>query len=338
MKKSYIIILVLLLAIAAYFFLTDTQSTIKTEYSNFAFEDTSKITRIFIADHNGEKADLSRQENNSWKINDAYKARQDAIDLILRSLKLIKVKEPVPESARNTIITQMAGRSIKVEFYAGEDKPVRVYYIGNPTQNHFGTYMLLEIDGQKSSVPFITHIPGFHGYLTARFFTEQDTWRDRAVFNLSAEEIETVSIKYNERPLKSFKLEREGEDYLVTDLSSMMPLENQRSDGFEEYLSRFKSIHYEFIQREAPLANIDSVLATKPLHEIEVTTRDGKKVEVITFFKPVKFAEAIDPRTGEPYTYDIDRLFAWINKEDFVVMQWPTIDNILAYNDDFREQ
>jgi hypothetical protein len=307
-----------------------------SEFSDFAFEDTSSVDRIFISDVEGISADLTRQKDNTWKINDEYKARQDAIDLILKSVNSIKVKETVPKSTMETIIKSMAGNSIKVEIYSGSDKPVKVYYVGNPTQNHFGTYMLLEIDGEKSSTPFITHMPGFHGFLTARFFTDEDKWRDRTVFAYKAEDIKSIQISYQRRPLKSFKITREDSGFSVIDLNSRTKIDPLKEEAIDEYMSRFESIHYEFIQREAPLANIDSVTSTTPLHIIEVEGIDGRKTLVKTYNKPITGSIAVNPATGKAYTVDLDRLYAWVNDTDFVVMQWPTLDNILAYYDDFR--
>ena len=148
-RGVYVVLLVLLLIVAGYFYFTQNTNTIRSEFSDFALEDTSSVSRMFISDFEGISADLTRQSDNTWKINDKYKARQDAIDLILKTVNSVKVTETVPRSSKETVIKSMAGSSIKVEIYTSSEKPAKVYYVGNPTQNHFGTYMLLEIDGEK---------------------------------------------------------------------------------------------------------------------------------------------------------------------------------------------
>lgn len=334
-KYRGIIILIILAIVAAYFFFTRTTSTIKNEFSEFEIEDTSSVDRIFIADENGVTADLTRQEDNTWRINDKYKARQDAVELLLKTFRSIKVKEIVPKAALENVIKYLATRSFKVEIYTGGSDPHKVYYVGNSTKDHHGTYMLLEIDGEKSSMPFITHLPGLHGFLTARFFTEEDIWRDRTVFAYKTNEIKRLSISYLEKPTKSFELKNENGGYVVTDLSTKNVVEPLKEEAISEFLSRFRSVHFEYIQREGPLANIDSVTSTLPLHIIEIEGLDGSKTTVKTYNKPVKGSMIINEATGHPYKHDLDRLFAWVNDSEFVVMQWPTLDRILAYNSDF---
>lgn len=337
MKKfSYVIILFILLIVAAYFFFSDRTSTISKEFTDFAIEDTSSVNKIFISDPAGRNALLTRQSDNSWKINEKYKARIDGVELLLAMFKMIKVKEIVPESGIDNVITKMAGGSIKVEIFTGGTKPEKVYYVGNATQNHFGTYMLLELKGKKSIKPYIMHIPGFHGYLTARFFTEENLWRDRSIFKYDGEEIDKLSIRYNEKPLKSFEIEKQGKSYNVTDLATKEEIKPVMQDVISEYLDRFKPIHFEFIPENTAFVNIDSVKKTLPIHEIEVQYHNGEKITLKTYYKPVKESMMIIPETGENYTHDLDRFYALINNTDFVVMQWPLLDNILAYNDDFR--
>ena len=107
MKKSYIIILVILLITAAYFFFSDRSSTLKSEYSDFAIEDTSAITKVFIADYSGGTALLERMPDNTWKINGKYKVRKDGMDLLLKTFKMIAVKEPVAKASRETVIKEL---------------------------------------------------------------------------------------------------------------------------------------------------------------------------------------------------------------------------------------
>ena len=331
----YILLLVVLLIMAGYYYFSEQGSTLEREFSDFAVEDTSLVNKIFIADFDGITATLERQENNTWLVNDEYKARQDAIDLLLTTFNSIAVKEPVAMAARENIITRMAGKSIKVEIYAGEEIPAKTYYVGNPTKNHFGTYMLLEKNGVKSSTPYVTHIPGFSGFLTARFFTDVNLWRDRTIFAIDANEVKSVQISYTEKPLKSFRLSRNEGSVEVIDLNSRLKIEPLNQLAIEEYLSRFKSIHFEKIVEETPLDNIDSVLATEPLHVIEVESTSGRKTQVKTYYRPARKSTIFNPATGAYYTYDADRLYGWINEKDFVMIQWPTLDKILAYNSDF---
>ncbi len=51
MKRiHYIVLLIILILIAAYFFFSKPSTTLKSEFSDFAIEDTSAVTKIYIAD------------------------------------------------------------------------------------------------------------------------------------------------------------------------------------------------------------------------------------------------------------------------------------------------
>lgn len=177
-NKLLLVLLVVLIAVAAVIYFNNdkgaTIDDIEGAKSEFGVEDTSSITKIFIADAKGETVTLERKKDN-WLVDGKYNARPDNIRLLMKTFGRIKVRMPVPKAARNNIITSLATEAIKVEIYQGDKQPSKTYYVGGPTSDHQGTYMLLETEGVKSTVPFITHIPGFYGYLTARFFCRSRT-------------------------------------------------------------------------------------------------------------------------------------------------------------------
>ena len=118
----------------------------------------------------------------------------------------------------------IATKATKVEIYQGDDKPSKVYYVGNATNDHQGTYMVLEIDGVKSTVPFVMFIPGNYGYLTSRFFTEAQQWRDAIVFKYAPEAIKSIEINYLETPEQSFVINNKEGQFLLSEIGSEKPL------------------------------------------------------------------------------------------------------------------
>ena len=61
--------------------------------------------------------------------------------------------------------------------------PFKTWYIGSPTQDHTGTYMLLQLGQDKSSKPYVTYKPGMYGTLEVRFFTDWKAWRSPRIFD-----------------------------------------------------------------------------------------------------------------------------------------------------------
>ncbi len=59
----------------------------------------------------------------------------------------------------------------KVEIFQN-GKIAKTWYVGNATQDHLGTYMLLkDAEKGKSPEPFIMFLPNMYGSLQARFST-----------------------------------------------------------------------------------------------------------------------------------------------------------------------
>ncbi|MBP9176237.1 MAG: hypothetical protein KBF67_01950, partial [Flavobacteriales bacterium] len=125
-------------------------TTLDRPLSDFAVPDTSRVSRIFIADRKGATIDLKRTANG-WTLNDTYKAKPADVNMLLRTFKRVEVKSPVPKSAEATALRVMGASAKKVEIYEGGDVPSKIWIVGHGTQDHFGTYMLLEKPGEGRS-------------------------------------------------------------------------------------------------------------------------------------------------------------------------------------------
>ena len=154
MKKFKYLFLLGLVSLAAYFFFKPSSSTLKKERSDFAVKDTASITKIFMADQQGRSVLLERINVDNWKLNNEFKARPDAVNILLETIKRVTVKSPVNRAAFENVVKQIAGAGTKVEIYQGKDTPSKTYYVGHSNQEHTGTFMLME----NSTVPFLTHM------------------------------------------------------------------------------------------------------------------------------------------------------------------------------------
>ena len=334
-KNNKIIILVLLLAVAvaAYLYFNQGKTTYNVEGAkmDFAVEDTSSITKVFIVDNQGKHVTLVKGEN-SWLVNNKYDARPDNIRLLMKTFSRIAVKAPVPKSAQDNIIKNIATKGTKVEIYQDGGQPSKVYYIGNSTMDQTGTYMLLETEGVKSSVPFIMHIPGFKGFLYSRFFTDSQQWRDAAIFKYQPQDIQKLEVTYYETPEQSFTITKKDTSFIMTDKNNQEV--RAPANRILEYLERYEKIYYEMVDTESKPELIDSVLNSQPFIRIAVTDVDGEINEVIVYHMP-NFRQTLDPVSGELFEFDVDRMYANINKELFVYIQFATFDEITVKKDDF---
>lgn len=317
-KNKILIIITLALAVASVWLVMRTRSgTVREELRDFAVQDTAAITKIFLADRTGKTIELER-EGNRWRLNKKYYARRDAIKTLLVTLKNIAVRSMVAKSAYNTIITQLSTSGVKCEVYLnGKEKPDKVIYVGSETQDTKGTFMMLE----NSSVPFVTEIPGFEGYLTPRFFLNESEWRDKTVFDISYNDIRTVQAIYNPDSARSFRIDFNS----VTDLTVSSPVTSQKlarpdTAVIVNYLTQFTFLNFEFFDFMLKQNQRDSMLRIPPLCTFSITDRKGKEVRVKFYNIPVNpFTIAGADTSGALAKYDVDRLYAFINKDKELV-------------------
>ncbi len=335
MKKNRIaaILIIILGSITFWFVLNNKNSTIKKELSDFAFEDTASITKIFLVDNEKKSILLERVNATQWTLNKKYKAREDAVNVLLTTIKRVAVKTPVPKPAFENVVKQIAVKHVKIEIYQSNDEPVKVYYVGHNNQEHSGTYMLLE----NSSVPFLMHIEGFRGFLSARYFTNENEWRSTAIFNYNYGEIAEIKLEYPSQPEKSFSITDFGNNkFSLKELKANTEILNYDTAALMQYAALFQKIHFEGFEETRTQAFKDSIIKTTPMQIFTVTDKTGNSKIVKTFIKPAK--EGSTDMDGKPIFSDLDRFYGWIDNTNFVVLQYFVFDPLLKSSADFHKK
>ena len=306
---------------AVYLFNKEDNSTLKGELSDFAVEDTAAIDKIFLADKADKTILLERNEAGGWMLNGKYRARQDAVNNLLYTIKEVSVRTPVPKNAFENIIKNIAGKSVKVEIYQGGDDPVKTYYVGSSNQDHSGTYMLIE----NSSVPFVTHLEGHYGNLGPRYFINENDWRSHVIFNYQLEAIKSIEVTYPSDPASNILIAQNEEGaFGLVDPSDMSFIPNIDSAGFFRYINLFKRVNFEGFEETKSESYIDSIINTEPEVIYAVTNQLGVRKEVKAYKKPVP--EGYEDYDGNAINYDLDRLYAHIDGRDFVIIQYYVFD------------
>jgi hypothetical protein len=325
MKKNIIglVILLLLAAVAYYVYQQRGNGTMKEAMHDFAVEDTASITRIFLADKYGRKVLLNRKSAIVWELEGGQKVRKDLIDVLLKTIYRVEMKAPVAQSAHNNIVKLLAGKSVKVEIYEGDDR-VKTYYVGDATNDNMGTYMLLE----GSSTPFICHIPGFNGYLTSRYVTDPLVWRDTEVFANRLPQIAELQIDYQEYPEKSFKVTRSKEGkYSLSTLNPPQQIADFDTVELMRYLLGYDNIRFEGIQQYAQ-HRVDSIVNSRWFYNIKLTEPDGRVRSITTYRIPAD-PDAED-FNGGPMEWDPDKMHAVVNgnEKEIVLAQYFSFDRL----------
>ncbi len=336
MKKNliYLLILVVLVAIAASVYLKKEEAELPVDDKNFRVENVEAITKIFMVNKEGDKATLTK-DGESWMINNKFVAAPYKVDLLLETLKKQKVQQSVSDAAWDNVIKVIASQSTKVEVFTDNmDKAERVFFVGHEIKDGNATFMLMQIDGKRAKRPYIVHIPGFGGGLSSRYFIDELDWRDLTVFNHKVDEISEVSLTYTNQPENSYSLTIKGlNDYELKDNSGSVTEVNIPKTT--AYLDGFENLNAEVYVNEH--SKKDSLLATPPYCVVTVTDKSGGSKEVKIYrMPPNKRTKTLYDQRGDMVKYDPDRYFALINEgKDFVIIQDFVFNKVLRAHAEF---
>jgi len=339
-KNKIILIITLLLAVLAGFLvLNKSKSTLQKEISDFAVPDTASVTRIFMSDKANNEVLLERRPDGSWSLDGKYDAHVENVNIFLATIANLEVREPVARAAHNNIVSLLATRSVKVEIYQQSyrirlgkykffpyEKLAKTYYIGDATMDNAGTFALLE----GADTPVIIYLPGLRGFVATRFSTAKTDWRVHTVFNKKLPEINDITVEFTQKPEESFKVVNNNNK----SLGLIRLSDNQIIPRFDtlllmSFVNSFRNIRYETLLNDMNAHKKDSIVSSTPLHRITLNLNDGSTQSATTFGRMLPVPE-IDVFDGSTITYDRDRMYALVNKDqDFVLVQFFVFDKIL---------
>ncbi len=263
-NRSYVIrkvlmgILAVLVMFAAWWLIRQKKkpSTIGDVDAHYQIEDTAAIARIVLTDKTGRSVTLERSDRG-WTIDGRYRADTWKVNFMLDALKRWEVKSPVPRAARNNVIRLMTAASVGVEVYDAEGHLMRKYQVGGTTPDNLGTYVSVR---SLEYEPYVMHIPGFHGYLSVRFFADAKEWRTMRLLPFDAEALSMLQMRYLSEPHKSFSIRIENGLPRLTDLSGQ-PIDTVPMTAVKAFLVRLGRV--TFYQR-IPKADPDRLLRQQP--------------------------------------------------------------------------
>ncbi len=343
-KNRIIIILTLVLAIFAVILLFSNKKS--TIVDDFAVEDVSTITKIFMGDKLNNKVTLERIDEQNWKLNKDYNASRQLMNMLLETINELKVREPVSKAGRNNVIKWLAARSVKVEIYQmvyrinlfdkiklfKHEKLTKVYYVGGETQDNMGTFMQME----GAEDPSIVYIPGFRGFVSPRFSAVETDWRAHDLFDIKISDLKSVKLVYPNFPDSSFEITRNGRSFDLKLLATNQIVNQYDTLKVLEYLSSFTNISFEAFRNNIGKHAIDSLTRDKPLHILTVTNISGKSTTITTFPKPADMGQ-VDDIDNLQVLMDRDRFYALINDgKDFVTIQFFVFDHLIRSADYFK--
>jgi hypothetical protein len=338
-KNRIAIILVILMGSLTFWFVVkNNKGTIRAEMKSFAVKDTAAIDKIFLADKNGRNLTLERGKDGFWTVNGKYGVRMDALETLMETFARIDVKEPVGKKAQDNVMKRLAAKAVKCEIYQ-HGELTKAYYVGSETPDKTGTEMIMiDVNSMKAMErPFITYIPGFEGYLTTRYFTEERGWRDRTIFKYNPNDIKSVRMEVPYNKTYGYELTVKGNnDYEIKMLSDNKIVADVDPLAVKQYLSYFQILSFESFEVDLKQPQIDSVLKSQPINILTVTDKNGKQNKV-KFYARTPKDEELD-KDGKPIKFDQDRMDALLNNGvDFVMVQFFMFGKVMPSVDYFQK-
>jgi len=322
MKKNIILLIVLVgLAVAAgvVYFQSHTSTIADEPLTDFAIEDTAKVNKVVITDHLGKVAVLERIPGERlWRLNGKLQAREDAVNLMLKTFNRIRIRGNVSDSSRDNMLKLLASSSKRVEIYTGGNEPAKIWYVGIPTPDHTGTVMLLEIPGiGRSEEPYIVHMEGFTGFLSTRFFTNEMEWRYTGIFEYPHLEVSKVRMINHMIPADSWEVRFSGGNNLELWSCSAQGASSTKAISFDttavkEQLLLYKKIHVESFNTQLSEQQTDSLQQAQAAYTLEVIDNQGKSTTIDLHLKPTK--KAMEDDYGNIIPFDLD--YFWAKTQD----------------------
>jgi hypothetical protein len=334
MKTVAIIIAVGLLGFIA-FRLTNgvkTAQMAKEALSDFAVKDTATIDKLILTDTEGNEGVELTRTPTGWEMNSGECVQQHLVSTILETIRYIKVKSPVSKASIPTVNKNLTAHHKKVEIFQN-GQLLKTWYIGTPTQDNYGTYMLLKdpVKG-KSPEPFIMHMPNNYGSLKSRFITDPLEFECTGVFNYNPINIAEVNVVIPDSSFLNYRIVAEDDNRFRL-FNNEKEIANFDTTFVRGYLTGFRKIHFESHNYVLDDKGVDSLKKVTPFYTISVKLKEGDGKNIRLFKRKYDFEKrGLD---GEILEIDQDRL--WVELEDgtLVVGQYHVFQKLLRRIDYF---
>lgn len=321
MNKKTIFLLGTLIAVVAIFFLLkrNNGNTLTGNDHDFGFKSTEKIDKIFISNKlTGKYVILSKLDSTTWLLNDTFNVNIHQINSLMDVFKKLQIKRPVSKKEINFVKKDIAVNGTKVEIYENGSIS-KVYYVGTNTPDEMGTYFLMD----KAEEPYVCHIPGFNGYIGAKYHYQPVAWRSKDIFRSKDTEIKMLKVEWTAQPENSFQINCEGKEPILTSNNKLFVNNKDINlNNLKSYLKLWENLSFEGFPIDLDAHKIDSISKTQAILNLVLTDKKGKTTKLRIHKKGIKPDSNIQmDNEGNPLQFDIENFYAFINDNNKEVVQ-----------------
>jgi hypothetical protein len=342
-KTIYIILAAVLLVGCLFLILAKTGTIGKREPMSdiFAVKDTNNITKIFIADMNGEYSLLTRRDDG-WYVQDSVKAMTVKVNDLLSTIHNVTLRQTVAKTAQSNINKMMSVNAVKVEIYQKapkfklfgipfftKERNVKTYYMGPSTMDNVANYAILE----GFDEPCIVHIPGFRGFLTPFYAFNPVDWYSCDLFSTKITRIQSLLVEDFENPEESFYVEKSGPRFFNLYNIHKELIADYDTARLLDMLAEYRDKNYEVYVTGMSNAAKDSILRYNHFKTITLTDVNGEKTTLDMYRKMEPDPYYLDAIIGreeleQEEPYNRDKFYAVLNgnTKDLVQCQYYHFD------------
>ena len=317
-NKITLVVLVVLVAVSAWLFLSKRSGTYARSAVEFAVLDTNLIRGVEIRGSGG-KVMLVKNEF-TWRLNGSTPVRKDRMSGMLVLLSRLEVLSPVSRSRSEEVSRQLQteGKRVTITLDKGAG---REYFVFHDTTETNATYMMMK----DADTPFRMGVRGFKRRdLAALYNTDDRYWRDNLLLHYLPEQIQYISLQHNNEPDNTFHLARNASGGFEMS-TGMVPGDwfNPVTSKLNQYLGYFYGIRFDAYVDPGQDTPLKYEYNEEPDFVLEVGSNTGDRTSLSLFPVFTLNREGIKKM-------DLNVLYAKIDDWDgMVVLNYMEIDPLL---------
>jgi len=311
-KKKKIIIVFISILFPLYFIILRNNDDTKIQ-NNFIIEKFSDISSVIIK--KDTRIISLKKNSDNWYINDKYEVNKPSLKKLKQALTETKIDKPVPKDRIDSVLNVLNSNRKTISIFNNKGEQIKTLYMSGYDQINKATYAKTD----KEETPYIISIPGLEDDLNQRYNSYSLYWINPEIFAYKPHEIKEIKIVFSDKNKTSYKIEVEENAPKIFSINENKYLQNINISKVGSYLSYFMNVKFSDFNTLNE-EKIDSLKSTEPNFTIIVNDiyNVSKKVELYKI-----------KNSNNPIKYDFNKLYAIINKEDFVIVKYVDIDLIL---------
>jgi hypothetical protein len=257
--------------------------------------DLNAVDRVILESSAG-KTDL-HFDRYRWKVNDSIAADRGLVEVLFATLKQAQPKRPVATSLRDSTISQLKSKGVKVTLYEGQ-KALKSFYAGGNESKTQAIFLL-----QNAEDGHIMTIPGYRVYVSGIFEVPPVGWMDKLIFNFQWQNFNRLEARYK-NPIGNFDVVMEKNQVFIPQIA------DADTAKLNSYLDQVSLLTVE----EYITANhiTDSLASTTPILHLTVLDIANRSYKLTVFTSRDQF-----------YARVAEKYWARLNENDIIPLLRP---------------